>query len=164
LHETIAALATLPISRQKIGLVVAGGGRPAPFARQIRQLGLDDSVRFLGNVPDSVAVYRAGDVYIQPTYYDPCSLVVLEAMACGLPSITTTINGASELMTPAMGEVIDHPTNLAALRQAMTRFLDDRERATAGEAARAGMARQTLSANSDQLIELYSTRGAQAAA
>ena len=48
---------------------------------------------------------------MQPTYYDPCSLVVLEALACGLPVITTAQNGASELLTDGVdGYVLTAPT------------------------------------------------------
>ena len=41
--------------------------------------------------------YAAADLYVHPTFYDPCSLVVLEAAACGLPIITSRYNGAAEL-------------------------------------------------------------------
>jgi UDP-glucose:(heptosyl)LPS alpha-1,3-glucosyltransferase len=45
------------------------------------------------------AYYHAADVCVHPTYYDPCSRVVLEALAQGVPCITTAFNGASEVMT-----------------------------------------------------------------
>ena len=77
----------------------AAGGDAGPYRRLASRLGLADSVHFLGFYPDVNACYWSSDFFVQPTYYDPCSLVVLEALACGLPVITTAQNGASELMT-----------------------------------------------------------------
>ena len=54
-------------------------------------------VWFVGPVENPLADYAAADVYVHPTIYDTCSLVVLEAAACGLPVITTRCNGAAEL-------------------------------------------------------------------
>ena len=70
----------------------------------------------LGFVPDIRACYWASDFFVSPTYYDPCSLVVLEALACGLPVITTACNGAGELMTDGReGFVIPAPDALDEL-------------------------------------------------
>ena len=52
-------------------------------------------------VPKMRNAYFAADFLVHPTFYDPCSLVVLEALACGLPIITTRYNGASELLHAA---------------------------------------------------------------
>ncbi len=82
-----------------IHLLVCGSGEPGPFRRLASRLGLNDTVHFLGFYPDVEACYWSSDFFVQPTYYDPCSLVVLEALACGLPVITTAQNGASELLT-----------------------------------------------------------------
>ena len=77
----------------------AGRGRKAPGAwRQLAaRLGVADAVRFTAAVEDIVPYYAAADLYVHPTIYDTCSLVVLEAAACGLPVITTPSNGAAEL-------------------------------------------------------------------
>ncbi len=79
-----------------IHLIVSGGGEAGPYRRLANQLGLRDTTHFLGFYPDIRACYWSSDFFVQPTYYDPCSLVVLEALACGLPVITTVQNGASE--------------------------------------------------------------------
>ena len=50
--------------------------------------------------------YFAADFLVHPTFYDPCSLVVLEALACGLPVITTRANGASELLRTLLPRVM----------------------------------------------------------
>ena len=63
-------------------------GKQRPFERLARQLRCEDHIRFIGNQRNPIPYYQAADVYVQPTYYDPCSLVALEALACGLPVIT----------------------------------------------------------------------------
>ena len=78
-------------------LLVVGGKRPAPWRRLAARLGVAAAVRFTEPVEDLVPYYAAADVYAHPTIYDTCSLVVLEAAACGLPVVTTRCNGAAEL-------------------------------------------------------------------
>src|SRR5438105_3144986 len=81
-----------------------------------RPLIIVNSVQFLGPRRDMLYCYFAADFLVHPTFYDPCSLVVLEARACGLPVITSCYNGASELLSPPHdGYVIDDPHNHAQL-------------------------------------------------
>ena len=59
------------------------------------------------------------------TIYDPCSNVVLEALACGTPVVTTMGNGAREFITPgANGAVLARPDDIGALRESLAYFLD----------------------------------------
>src|SRR5207253_5796178 len=106
------------------------------------QLGLGEAVRFAGYYPDIRGGYWASDFFVQPTYYDPCSLVVFEALACGLPVITTSCNGASELMTDGReGYVLTAPDALGELTQALDHMADDAIRAPmAANASRLGRA------------------------
>src|SRR3954468_14182292 len=79
-------------------LVIAGGKHVANWQRIANRLGLAGRVTLLGAVSDMVPYYAAADAYVHPTYYDPCSLVLLEAAASGLPIVTTRrCNGAVEL-------------------------------------------------------------------
>ncbi len=81
-----------------------------------------------------------------PTYYDPCSLVVFEALACGLPVITTACNGASELMTDGReGYVITAPDALGELAAALDHMTDDDDRSADVVPGRARWARRTRS-------------------
>src|SRR5262249_35116436 len=95
---------------RSIHLLVCGSGEAGTFKRLAHRLGLQETVHFMGFYPDIRACYCSSDFFVQPTYYDPCSLVVLEALACGLPVITTAQNGASELMTHTReGYVVSSP-------------------------------------------------------
>jgi len=91
-------------------LIVVGNPRFERYERLAIRLGVADRVVFHGFCGDTRNAYFASDFLVHPTFYDPCSLVVLEALACGLPVITTRANGASELLDPAdAGQVIDDP-------------------------------------------------------
>jgi UDP-glucose:(heptosyl)LPS alpha-1,3-glucosyltransferase len=109
-----------------IHLLVCGNGPIGPFRRLATRLGLKDTVHFLGFYPDVETCYWSSDFFVQPTYYDPCSLVVLEALACGLPVITTAQNGASELLTDGHeGYILTAPDAHAELIAALEHMTDD---------------------------------------
>jgi UDP-glucose:(heptosyl)LPS alpha-1,3-glucosyltransferase len=105
-------------------LWVVGKGHSAPYLRAAVRLGVADRVRFWGPVAETAPFYQAATVLALPTLYDPCSNVVLEALACGLPAVTTAANGAAEFITPGEnGAVIPHPDDIAGLTAALTTFL-----------------------------------------
>jgi len=118
-------------------LVVVGNPNYSRYQHLARRLGVDDRVIFHGFCGDSRSVYFASDFLVHPTFYDPCSLVVLEALACGLPVITSKFNGASELLHPPHGGlVVDNPHNFAQLTAAITRMLDRNYREASSKHAR----------------------------
>jgi UDP-glucose:(heptosyl)LPS alpha-1,3-glucosyltransferase len=106
--------------------IVGNGHRPA-FEKLAARLGLTGQIHFLGLVDDlgTAALYRSSDVLVHPTFSDHCSLVVLEALASGLPVITTRQNGAAEFIEPdKSGIIISHPRDLRALVAALLRLQD----------------------------------------
>src|SRR5205807_2292297 len=118
-------------------LVVAGNPNTRKYQNLARALRIHDHVRFVGHMTDMKNAYFAADFLVHPTFYDPCSLVVLEALACGLPVITSRYNGASELLQPPRdGYVIDDPHDHAQLAACMEQFLDPGRRNAGSEAAR----------------------------
>ncbi len=126
-------------------LLVAGSRKTAPFEMLADRLGVRDRVRFIGHCADVRRVFFAADLLVHPTFYDPCSLVVLEAFSCGLPVITTAHNGAGELMhPPAEGFVIDDPHHLNALSSRLTEMLNPTRRIACGKSARHTAARWTF--------------------
>jgi UDP-glucose:(heptosyl)LPS alpha-1,3-glucosyltransferase len=164
LAAAIRALARLPRSANA-GLVVVGDDDARPYRTLARRLGVGGDVIFLGNQTDSAPLFQAADVYVQPTFYDPCSLVVLEAMASGLPTITTAANGAGELLEHGRsGFILDDPRDDASLSQFMTATTDDGFRRSAGALARRTAERNTMAANSRRYVELYQTTSATRAA
>jgi UDP-glucose:(heptosyl)LPS alpha-1,3-glucosyltransferase len=101
-------------------IVVVGAAKYGRYEQLAKKLGVADRIKFLGFRSDPKDAFFAADYLVHPTFYDPCSLVALEAMACGLPVITTQFNGASELLTPPEdGLVIDNPHHHQALAGAI---------------------------------------------
>ena len=161
LPALLRAVARLRAAGEPVKLAVAGG-KPKTWRRAVERLGLGDAVRLLGPVGDPRPLYAAADLYAQPTLHDPCSLVALEALACGLPVVTTVRNGVGELMTGSTaagvcdsGAVLADPADDAALADALRRFVDEDERAEAGVAARSLAERHPFSRNVSDLLAVY---------
>jgi UDP-glucose:(heptosyl)LPS alpha-1,3-glucosyltransferase len=117
LGTLIHALALLP---ENYRLEVAGDRAPEHWQGMARSLGVLERVRFHGRVADMPAFYATADVFALPTYYDACSNAVLEALACGLPAISSTRNG-SAIFVPErhrLADPGDAETLAAMLRQA----------------------------------------------
>jgi UDP-glucose:(heptosyl)LPS alpha-1,3-glucosyltransferase len=139
-----------------VHLLVCGGGDPGPYRRLARGLGLGDTVHFLGFYPKVEECYWSSDFFVQPTYYDPCSLVVLEALACGLPVITTAQNGASELLTDGGdGYVLTSPDAQEELITALDHLtIDTKRRAMSARAYQLGQL-QTFDVHVARLLAVF---------
>lgn len=155
LEPLLNAVALVP--REKpFKLVVVGHRKFGPYAAQAARLGIADRVLFLGHRSDPRDCYFGADLLVHPTFYDPCSLVALEALACGLPVVTTRYNGASELLSPPTdGLVVDTPHDAPALAAALTRFTDHPYRASAASAARQTASRWTFEHHYRALLDVF---------
>lgn len=137
-------------------LLVAGRGRTERFAARARELGVAGRARFLGHVSDIRPCYGAADYLVLPTRYDPFANVCLEAMACGLPVVTTRMNGASEIIGEgAEGFVIADPRDAGALAGAMGALAGAEARARMAGAARMKSLAFTVEANAEATLEVY---------
>jgi UDP-glucose:(heptosyl)LPS alpha-1,3-glucosyltransferase len=121
LRELILALAKASrITLAPLVLAVAGKGKQAPWRNLAWLKGIDSRVVFLGPLPDMDAALEAADAAVLPTWYDPSSRFILEALALRKPVITTAFNGASEFVRSGRhGFVIDRPGNVEALTDAL---------------------------------------------
>ena len=99
----------------KCHLAVVGRMGSSPFPRRAAMLGISDRVHFLGFRKDIAALMRAVDLFVFPSRYESFSLVLLEAMASGLPVITARSVGAAELVTKDSGVVLEHPNDVEQL-------------------------------------------------
>jgi UDP-glucose:(heptosyl)LPS alpha-1,3-glucosyltransferase len=115
-------------------VVVAGAGDPRPFLPLAQGLGLHGRLSFLGRVRDLRPVYWGATLLAHPSGYDPCSLVVLEALACGLPVIGSPADGASERIGAA-GCVLESPDDVEGLEEALERCAEPSQRRPLAEAA-----------------------------
>jgi UDP-glucose:(heptosyl)LPS alpha-1,3-glucosyltransferase len=92
-------------------LLVAGRGNSGLYRSR--------QAKFLGVVNDLPGLYTAADVFTLPTIYDPFSNACLEATAAGLPVVTTTANGFSEILTPGVHGSVVAPGDVSALAAAL---------------------------------------------
>jgi UDP-glucose:(heptosyl)LPS alpha-1,3-glucosyltransferase len=140
---------------QKMRLLVAGRGETRRYKTARLRFWREDPVQFLGEVLDLMPVYAAADIFILPTIYDPFSNACLEALASGLPVITTRSNGFSEILEDGVhGSIIDNPANLVGLRDAI-RFWSDPSRRDAARSANIERAAQfDISKNVTQTLEI----------
>lgn len=94
-HVLLEALASLP---ESFHLAVAGGrGELSDLAQKH---GVQNRIHFLGRVDDMPRLYHAADIFVLNTFYDACANAVLEALACGLPVLSTAQNGSSAFLQP----------------------------------------------------------------
>ena len=109
LRATMEALSQLDPT---IRLLVVGKDRLRPYRTLARKLDIEERVHFVGPVVHPEQYYNASDLFVFPTIYEPFSNVCLEAMASGLPIVTSRINGASEAITEGRnGFIVEDPVD-----------------------------------------------------
>lgn len=138
-------------------LWVVGKGDPGFYELKARRLGVAGRLRFWGPQADLAPFYQAATVLALPTTYDPCSNVVLEALGCGVPVITTEGNGAAEFLRPGdNGEVLERADDVPGLTRALDDYLSRGEAPEVRRAAAAAVAHlswQTTVAQTLKLLE-----------
>lgn len=118
----IRALAAM--ARPGLRLAVLGSGRAAPYRRLARSLGVLNCVDFPGPSTDILTWYHAADILILPTLYDPFANVCLEAMACGVPVVTSAANGAAEALRDDVGRVVEDALDAVRFARAAETILE----------------------------------------
>lgn len=152
--QLLRALAAM--SERETQLVVVGADRKLAALRNLAgKLGLQRRVIFTGPVGDVRPYYGAADGFVLPTFYDPCPNAVLEAMACGLPVVTTTACGAQEWIRDGQnGRVVTAGTT-PELADALDRLVTLAGQVDAHAQARAAVSGLTLEAMARRLLDLY---------
>jgi len=153
----IAALAALRARGvSKLRLVIVGKGRITPYQRLAQKGSVADWLRFEGQQPDVARYYAGADLFVLPTLYDPFANACLEAMACGLPVVTSQANGASELIKDGVnGCVVADALDIQALADALQGLLSRDRRQAMGEAAAKTASEYPLSRALNQTLCLY---------
>jgi UDP-glucose:(heptosyl)LPS alpha-1,3-glucosyltransferase len=137
-------------------LIVVGKESPAQYIRQAASRGIASQIIFAGSTDDPADYYRAADFFVLPTRHDPCSLVVLEALAMGLPVISTIRNGACEIMQNGVhGAVLPDPNDIPALAASIRELCDDAKRAAMSQACLSLRPRLDMSGHLDRLLAIY---------
>ncbi|HEV2695022.1 MAG TPA: glycosyltransferase family 4 protein [Verrucomicrobiae bacterium] len=161
LHCLLVALGRAKKDGLKAELHIVGNGHRNAFEKIAARLGVSDDIKFLGLVdgPGAAALYRSSDVLVHPTFTDHCSLVVLEALASGLPVITTRQNGAAEFIeSEKSGIIIGHPRDIPALADALLRLQDRQKLAAMSTAAAALRPRLDFTHHAQAVLAWLNTR------
>ena len=118
-------------------LLVLGRDRQDSYRRLASKIGISKNMVLAGATNEIEKYYGAADLLIHPSFYDACSLTVLEALASGLPVITTSSNGASGIITQGQeGFILSDPRDSRILIQNISFFLNNRVRRQTSVAAR----------------------------
>jgi UDP-glucose:(heptosyl)LPS alpha-1,3-glucosyltransferase len=137
-----------------IRLLVAGR-REVRYERMGRRLDLGGRVTFLGGVRNVADLCAGADAFILPSLYDPFSNACLEAMAAGLPPITSRANGTSELIEDGVeGFVVEDPTDPRTVAKAILAAGDPAAREAMGAAARRRAEAHPFDEHVDRLVAL----------
>ncbi|MDP2681437.1 MAG: glycosyltransferase family 4 protein [Deltaproteobacteria bacterium] len=139
----------------KLKLIVAGKGKIRKYKNAADRLGIGKDVIFTGPVKDVQGYYSAADIFILPSIYEPFSNACMEAMASGLPVVTSRINGVSEILTDGKdGMIIDVPANPEEIAEKIKPLLDERARQAVGREARMTVVNYSIERNVERFLRL----------
>jgi len=152
---TIARAARLLAERgcEAFRVALVGKGDPATYVRSAGSA--SGRLLFTGPVAGADDLFLGADGFLFPTVYEPFSNACLEAMAAGLPVVTTTVNGASEVLREGeSGFLLEDPLDAAALADRMEKLLSPDLRQRMGEQARRIAEAYTVERNAQETLEV----------
>ncbi len=128
--------------KPRLRLVGTGFFRPQ-MERICTELGIQDSVEFLGLRTDIVDLLQQSWGYVQPSRWESLPNALLEAMACGLPCVATRVSGSEDIISDGLNGLLVEPVQPAQMAQALRRIIEDTELAQRlGPEARATVVRE----------------------
>jgi len=132
-------------------IVVVGKGRIKKYQTIADRCGIGEDIKFMGPVKGINAYYSASDVFVLPSIYEPFSNACLEAMASGVPVVTSKINGD--------GMIVDEPSNPGELALKIKPLLNSGIRLSAGRMARKTAENYTIERNVEDFLMLIERAG-----
>jgi UDP-glucose:(heptosyl)LPS alpha-1,3-glucosyltransferase len=118
-------------------------------------LGIEARVRFFGGQQDVRPFYAAADVFCLPTLYDPFPNAALEALACGLPVVTSTTSGVAELIQPGTNGHVCPARDVPSLARQLDALCDYGMAQSMRESARATVLDLDWTLQAGRLAALY---------
>ena len=128
-YDLLDAMPAVVEARGEVLLDMGGDREVAKVRRLVEEKALRGNVRMLGWVSgdDKLAAFTRAHVYVLPSYNEGLPIGVLEAMAAGLPVVTTPVGGIPEVVRDGVNGIIISPGDVRALSAAVLRILDDSE-------------------------------------
>jgi UDP-glucose:(heptosyl)LPS alpha-1,3-glucosyltransferase len=119
-------------------------------------MGISGEVIFAGSTDEPEKYYGAADLFVHPSFYDACSLALLEALASGLPVVTTSSTGASGILSHGEdGWVIQSATDREELKTGIRYFLDDNTRLRASRQGRMKAEQYSRQVNFERVMNVF---------
>jgi UDP-glucose:(heptosyl)LPS alpha-1,3-glucosyltransferase len=143
------------INSEKIKVMAAGSDTLSNFKELAKEAVISGSAIFLGHQPKLELFYAASDLFVLPTLYDPFANVCLEAMACGVPVITTKTNGASEIIENGSTGFILESSTAEELSAHINKFYIDSDRSRMSLNASEKAAFFSTANHMEALLDLY---------
>ncbi|MEB3181574.1 MAG: glycosyltransferase family 4 protein [Nostocaceae cyanobacterium] len=152
LDTVLQALSQVP----DLHLAVVGSTAGSPFPQLAASLNISERVHFLGYRRDIAQIMQASDLFVFPSRYEACTLVLLEAMASGLPVITAATAGGAEIVTPECGVVLADSEDIQTLVAALSTLKTDPERSHhMGQVARAIAQQHSWVSKAESYVDLF---------
>ncbi len=145
-------------AKSQASLIVVGRDATDHYGHLAQRCGVDDMVRFVGPTEDIFQWYAAADAMVLLTWYDPCSLTVLEAAKWGIPSLTTRFNGAAEAFGSPAGAgclIVDSPRHKGQIVQRLNELADPVARQRHAQACRERAEYLSLDRHVDDMLAIY---------
>jgi glycosyltransferase involved in cell wall biosynthesis len=118
--DLLIALSRILPEAADLNLIIIGdGSKRIEIEAQVRSLGLEKAVRFLGTRHDVPFLLRAMDLFVMPSRWEGIPLTLLEAMAAGLPVVSTRVGRAGEIIEPGVNGLLVPPKDPNALAEAL---------------------------------------------
>ena len=159
LIEALASLLKNPASRNDalICVIAGSGSQRSELEALAAQRGLRERVMFLGKVADSRGVFDALDIFVLPSLQEGLGVALLEAMACGLPSIVSRTGGAGEAIEDGVSGLLAGPGDAQSIAVALRSLMrDDAMRIAMGMAARKrAVAKFSIEGMAEATLALY---------
>jgi UDP-glucose:(heptosyl)LPS alpha-1,3-glucosyltransferase len=160
LIESIARLSKSTVGGQNVRLLVVGKGDETPYRAAAGKMGVSDAIVFAGVTEAVQKYYAAGDIFAMPSVYDTFGMVVLEAMAAGLPVIISQTVGARDLVTDGVqGFILDEPPIAEQIALKIEWLMREKNRLEMGENARREALKHSWDRVADQMAARYLRTG-----
>jgi glycosyltransferase involved in cell wall biosynthesis len=133
----LEGLALIPPKKRPLALIIGDGPDRNDLESKTKAMGLKQNIRFLGIRRDVSALLATADIFVLPSLWEGLPLVLIEAMAAGLPAVVTAVGGNPEVVKDNISGILIPPRDAQALARAVCSLLNDpSKRHRFGRAAR----------------------------
>lgn len=145
----------LPSIDKRVKLLVAGRDNSEGYKKTATSLSVEDRIVFAGPIKEMEKIYAASDIFVFPTLYDAFGSVGLEAMACGLPVITSGYSGFSELVENRSNGIVLDKLSTEDLAMAINSILKEDIRNYLAENGIKTARQFTIRKNAEEMLKVF---------